>query len=56
MNKDYYPESRSVNLGELPKAANLDLFYCVDFLKAIHRLEIRSLESYELLAEEKIIL
>ncbi|NQY80879.1 MAG: hypothetical protein HRT47_11250 [Candidatus Caenarcaniphilales bacterium] len=56
MKKDYYPESRSGALGELPKAANLDLFYCVDYLKAIHRLEVRSLENYELLAEEKVIL
>lgn len=56
MEKDYYPESRSGSLGELPKAANLDLFYCVDFLKAIHKLEIRSLENYQLLAEERVML
>ncbi len=56
MEKDYYPESHSGSLGELPKAANLDLFYCVDFLKAIHKLEIRSLENYQLLAEERVML
>lgn len=59
MNKDYLPEIKSIGrtgLGKLPQQANLDLFYCVDFIKAIHNLEVRSKESYELLAAEKVFL
>ena len=59
MNKDYFPESKSIRAGELselPRQGNLDLFYCVDFIKAIHSLEVRGMESYQLLAEERLFI
>ena len=59
MNKDYFPESKSIRAGELselPRQRTLDLFYCVDFIKAIHSLEVRGMESYQLLAEERLFI
>lgn len=57
MNKEYFPESTdSMNeLSELPNQGNLNLFFCVDFPKAIHYLEVTGLKSYKILSKEKII-
>ena len=54
MNKEYLPENAS--LGELNNIGNLNLLYCVDYLKAIYTLELHSIDDYQLLASEKIIL
>lgn len=57
MNKEYFPESTdSINeLSELPNQGRLNLFFCVDFPKAIHYLEVMGLSSYKILSKEKII-
>lgn len=59
MNKEYFPEGesfRAASLGELDRTGNLNLLYCVDYLKAIYTLELHSIDDYEILASEKIIL
>ena len=59
MNKEYFPDSDSFKggqLAELPRGGNLDLTYCVDFSKAIYNLELRGVNSYELLATERVVL
>ncbi len=59
MNKEYFPDGDSFKggqLAELPLVANLDLTYCVDFSKAIYNLELRGVNSYELLATERVVL
>lgn len=59
MNKEYFPDGDSFKggqLAELPRGGNLDLTYCVDFSKAIYNLELRGVNSYELLATERVVL
>jgi hypothetical protein len=59
MNKEYFPDGGSFKggqLAELPLGGNLDLIYCVDFSKAIYNLELRGMNSYELLATERVVL
>ena len=59
MNKEYFPDGDSFKggqLAELPLVGNLDLTYCVDFSKAIYNLELRGVNSYELLATERVVL
>ncbi|MFM7459091.1 MAG: hypothetical protein ACKO3R_10630 [bacterium] len=59
MNKEYFPDGDSFKggqLAELPRGANLDLTYCVDFSKAIYNLELRGVNNYELLASERVVL
>ena len=59
MNKEYFPDGDSFKggqLAELPQTGNLDLIYCVDFSKAIYNLELRGVNSYELLATERVVL
>lgn len=59
MNKEYFPDGDSFKggqLAELPLGGNLDLTYCVDFSKAIYNLELRGVNSYELLATERVVL
>jgi hypothetical protein len=59
MNKEYFPDGDSFKdgqLAELPLVGNLDLIYCVDFSKAIYNLELRGMNSYELLATERVVL
>jgi hypothetical protein len=59
MNKEYFPDGDSFKggqLAELPQTGNLDLLYCVDFSKAIYNLELRGMNSYELLARERVVL
>jgi hypothetical protein len=59
MNKEYFPDGDSFKggqLAELPLVGNLDLIYCVDFSKAIYNLELRGVNSYELLATERVVL
>jgi hypothetical protein len=59
MNKEYFPDGDSFKggqLAELPRTGNLNLLYCVDFSKAIYNLELRGMNSYELLATERVVL
>jgi hypothetical protein len=59
MNKEYFPDGDSFKggqLAELSQTGNLDLIYCVDFSKAIYNLELRGMNSYELLATERVVL
>jgi hypothetical protein len=59
MSKEYFPDGDSFKggqLAELPQTGNLDLIYCVDFSKAIYNLELRGVNSYELLATERVVL
>jgi hypothetical protein len=59
MNKEYFPDGDSFKggqLAELPQTGNLNLLYCVDFSKAIYNLELRGVNSYELLATERVVL
>ena len=59
MSKEYFPDGDSFKggqLAELPLVGNLDLIYCVDFSKAIYNLELRGVNSYELLATERVVL
>jgi hypothetical protein len=59
MNKEYFPDGdsfKSGQLAELPQTGNLNLLYCVDFSKAIYNLELRGMNTYELLASERVVL
>ena len=59
MNQEYFPDSegsKGRSLTELPQSGNLNLLYCVDFSKAIYNLELRGMNSYELLASERVVL
>ena len=61
MKRDYFPSSRSMRSifdsesDELPQQGKLQLYYCVEFIKALHELEVRDVNSYKLLAKEKIV-
>jgi hypothetical protein len=59
MGKEYYPSNQrnqDYSLEGLPRKGTLELIYASDFLKAIHKLQVRKTYNQELITEQKIIL
>lgn len=59
MGKEFYPSnhrSDEYGIDGLPSKGSLELFYASDFIKAIHKLEVRKTFNQAKLAEQKIII
>jgi len=59
MGKEFYPSNnRSADYGidGLPLQGSLELVYASDFIKAIHKLEVRKTFNQAIIAEQKIII